>query len=165
MNQMKEAEFGRMSLDLLAKNFYNAVRDVIHTMTGFHVDEKEEGISDHPEFSDNISGFMVLNGDKLGIISITVSRNTAAQLLMYMTGIAASELSDEELYDGLAEMANMVAGSAKAQLSDTDYYFEISSPFVVAGKQYTIVHKSKVRRVKRQFSADDMDIFLEVYYV
>ena len=165
MSEMQEKQFGRMSLDLLAKSFYNAVIDVIYTMTGFQVEEKDENIHDNEVFNDNISGIMVLNGDKLGIITITVSKSTASQLLMFMTGIAANELSDEELYDGLAELANMIAGSARAQLAETEYFFEISSPFVIAGEQYKFIHKDKVESVKKQFSAEDIDVFLQVHYV
>lgn len=152
--------------------FSIAVSEVMGTMTGFEMEEdmayyqSEEDSCDpsgiHPC---EISGAMVLLGKKNGMATVTMTRTTASILVSYMTGIPYYELECSDLFDGVAEMMNLMAGRAKALLRDTEYHFEISPPFTIVGKNHYIVHKKQAKLMRKRFISNDLSFILKVFHV
>jgi CheY-specific phosphatase CheX len=58
---------------------------------------------------------------------------TAAALARRVLAEAAVELSTEMIRDCMGEVANVVAGQAKALLFGTPFHFTLSTPTVLAG--------------------------------
>ncbi len=151
--------------------FSMAVSDVMTTMTGFEMEEDvafqgercvdAEGESQPCE----ISGAMFLMGKNSGMASVTMTRQTASMLVSYMTGIPYYELSDDDLYDGIAELMNLIAGRAKAILRQTDYYFEITPPFSIVGKNHQIVYKKQAHLIQKRFISSDLSFILRVFHI
>jgi hypothetical protein len=54
-----------------------------------------------------------------------------------MLGIEATDV-DEDVKDGMGEIVNMIAGSAKVKLESTMGDFHLLTPWVIAGKSLTI---------------------------
>ncbi len=158
-------------LETYNKAFSMAVNDVMSTMTGF---EMEEDInykgklccgSDADPQPCEISGAMILMGKNTGMATITMTRQTAAMIVSYMTGIPYYELEDNDLYDGIAELMNLIAGRAKALLRETDYYFEITPPFTIIGKNHQVVHKKQTHLLQKRFITSDLSFILRVFHV
>ncbi|MEL7597804.1 MAG: hypothetical protein AAGU01_06335, partial [Clostridiaceae bacterium] len=86
----------------LEKSLNTAIKDVIETMTGLYIEENayKESSLDKGE----ISGVMVMVGEKNALMSLTMSKKAASLIIAYMTGILPTDLSDEEVYDGAAEL-------------------------------------------------------------
>ncbi|RQD70314.1 MAG: chemotaxis protein CheX [Tindallia sp. MSAO_Bac2] len=152
--------------------FSIAVSEVMGTMTGFEMEEDEtysdsENDSCDPTGSEpcEISGAMVLLGKKNGMATVTMTRMTASVLVSYMTGIPYYELEDSDLFDGVAEMMNLMAGRAKALLRETEYYFEISPPFTIVGINHHIVHKKQAQLIQKRFVSNDLSFILKVFHV
>lgn len=151
--------------------FSRAVSDVMITMTGFEMEEdlayKGEGCSagDGKAQSCEITGAMFLLGKNSGMASVTMTRETAGMLVSYMTGIPCHELEDDDLHDGIAELMNLFAGRAKVILRQTDYYFEITPPFTIAGKDHHIVHKKKAHLIQKRFIGNDLSFILRVFNI
>ncbi|SDY22631.1 chemotaxis protein CheX [Tindallia californiensis] len=150
--------------------FSISVSEVMSTMTGFEMEEDasfSESRGDSCDASNKepceISGAMVLFGGKNGMATATMTRTTASVLVSYMTGIPYYELSDEDLFDGVAEMMNLIAGRAKALLRDTEFYFEISPPFTIVGKNHYIVHKKQASLIQKRFTSNDISFILKVF--
>ncbi len=147
----------------LEKSLNTAIKDVIETMTGLYIEENayKESSLDKGE----ISGVMVMVGEKNALMSLTMSKKAASLIIAYMTGILPTDLSDEEVYDGAAELINMIAGRTKALLSGTKYHFNITPPFTIVGDKHFILHKNKILKIIKSYSIEDEEILLQVYYI
>ncbi len=151
-------------VQLLGQCFVRGLQDVILTMSGVAVAEMDGG-SDSESAAGEISGLMVLAGKQNILVTISMSADTATALMSYMTGSPATELLPEELYDGVAELVNMVAGQAKTLATAASCRFKLTSPFAVVGKDHSIVHKSRVATFFKCFMANNMEILLRLYFM
>ena len=161
---MKEHE--NLDKDMIGKCFSNAVQDVVATMAGIEVIEvNPENVAQNKADVDQISGAMLLLGTVNSMMSITLSSEAASTIVSYMTGISSSDLESEELFDGVAELVNMICGRVKAVLAGSEFHFKLTSPFIVTGNNHMIVHKSKVAKLIKVYNAGEWDIVLKVFFI
>lgn len=147
----------------LEQSFNTAIKDVIETMTGLYI---EESICKGNGFNKGeISGAMIMLGEKNALMTLTMSKKAASLIIAYMTGISPDDLSDEEVYDGAAELINMIAGRTKFMLRETKYYFNITPPFTIVGDKHFILHKNKVLKIMKSYSIEGEELLLQVYYI
>lgn len=113
------------------KPFLSAVKDVFETMidVSFTLGKpelKKDGLPSH-----EVSSIIGISGDVTGSVVINLSEKTALQLASALLGDDLTSL-DEDCIDAIGEIANMVAGSAKAgfPVGNTS----LSVPTVVLGK-------------------------------
>ncbi len=93
--------------------------------------------ADSPESAGSyVSGVVYFNGERDGRLALSFPRRTAQRLVAEMLGTTPDRISDALLEDGVAEMANIVAGNAKALLADTRYRVTMSLPRVVLGQSF-----------------------------
>lgn len=158
-------------LSTYQRAFSMAVSDVMNTLTGFVMEEDLDykgmlscGKKGDPQPCE-MTGAMILMGKNSGMASITMTRQTAAILVSYMTGIPYNELDEGDLYDGIAELINLIAGRAKAALRETDYYFEITPPFTIVGKNHKVVHKKQSHLLEKRFINSDLSFILKVFHI
>ncbi len=68
-----------------------------------------------------------------------------------------SVVRNNQALDGLCEIANIIAGQAKAALSTTEYRFDrISVPSVIVGNNYSISHYRGMTSVSVEFELPEM---------
>ncbi|MCX7841948.1 MAG: chemotaxis protein CheX [Clostridia bacterium] len=148
--------------EFIGRAFSTAVYDVLSTMAGLEPVE----IQGENNFSDRggkyITGAMTLAGKRSSMASIRMDSDTAALIVSYMTGIIVSEANEEDLYDGTAELVNMVCGRAKAALADSDEYFQLTSPFIVTGDNYVILYKNRIQKLEKSFRIGEGILTLEL---
>jgi chemotaxis protein CheX len=150
--------------DYLQESLTTAIRDVIEIMTGLCI---EEDLSQEvcKINKGEISGAMLILGEKNALMSLTMSKELCTTIISYMTGIEKNDITEEEIYDGAAELVNMVAGRAKAILSGTKYHFSITPPFTIIGQDHFIKHKDKIFNITKKYIIDDRSLFLQIYYI
>jgi chemotaxis protein CheX len=150
--------------DYLQESFTVAIREVVEVMTGLCVEE-DQSQKDCKIRKGEISGSMLILGERNALVSLTMSKELCTTIISYMTGIEKNDITDEEIYDGAAELVNMVAGRAKAIVSNTKYHFNITPPFTIIGQDHFIVHKDKIFNITKNYIIDDRSLFLQVYYI
>jgi CheY-specific phosphatase CheX len=157
MNEMEER------VQLLGPHFIRAMQDVTATMSGMTVSE----ITDFPndQVDGEITGAMVLVGEKNMLATITMPKETAEVLVSYMTGIPVGKITLAELYDGVGELVNMVAGQVKVVAAGTSYKFQLSTPFVIMGQSYSIIHKNQVATFWRCFETAGSKLQLKIFFM
>jgi chemotaxis protein CheX len=151
--------------DFLQNCLSRAVIEVIGTIAGVDFVRHQESTPKQHNNSGGLTGAMLVHGERNALLSITLSKGDAAAIVSAMTGVNQSGLSDVDLYDGVAEMANMVAGRAKALLSGTGYHYAITAPFTIVGEKHFIVYKKQAAQVSMSFTAGEMVIQLGLAYV
>lgn len=109
----------------------------------------------------DISGVIGLAGRNSGAVVLSFSFPLAARIYEAVTGTKASR-ADEGLKDLVGELANMVAGGAKAALSEVDTDFRISVPSVVAGPLHSVVTKTETPCVIIPFEVGPDTFWLQV---
>ncbi|MGE5404011.1 MAG: chemotaxis protein CheX [Candidatus Saccharibacteria bacterium] len=151
--------------EYLFKSFLSAMNDVVGTMAGFAMKEYRDDLDERQSHSGEITGAMLVLGEKNAMVTITMEKETASVLVAYMTGIDPAELEDEEVFDGVAELVNLVTGRAKAIMAGTEYYFNITPPFTIVGSDHYIMHKSRASKVAMKYVAGELEFFLELFYI
>ncbi len=116
------------------------------------------GISKLLHSKGNVSSIIGFVGPFSGSMIINTSDATACFMAGRMLGETLHALDNQTL-DGLCEIANIIAGQAKAALSTTDYRFDrISVPSVIVGNSYSISHYRGMTSVSVEFELPEMPI-------
>ena len=119
----------------LINPFLNATRDVFHTMLSCELSrgqlERKQGYT--PEYE--VSGLIGLSGQCQGMVVLSLGRLTAMHAAAIMLGHQPDQLN-EDVVDAVGELTNMIAGAAKAQLTEFD--LSVSLPSVICGKHHSI---------------------------
>ncbi len=118
--------------------------------------------TDHVAKGD-ISGVIGLAGEAVGSVAITFPERLACLIYEKMVG-EKPEGMDENVQDVVGEIANMIAGGAKATLSQEGFTFKIAIPSIVVGKNHTIDHKGKGPCLVVPFELEGETFWLEVSF-
>jgi len=151
-------DFETNDLQILEKAISSGIINVINTTSGFELNSSQI-INDNNSLQESqLTGIMFLTGNINALLSIAMSIKTASTIVSYMTGIETAELAKEDIHDGVSELINMVAGSAKSLLKNTKFYFNLTSPFTIIGDNHLIVHKGKGNKLYKRFYFGEMEI-------
>ncbi len=118
--------------------------------------------TDHVAKGD-ISGVIGLAGEAVGSVAITFPAALALKIYGLMVGEECSDLN-EEVQDAVGEIANMIAGGAKATLAEEGYSFRIAIPSIVVGKGHTIEHRGPGVCLVVPFTLEGETFWLEVSF-
>ncbi len=111
--------------------FLDAIKDVFETMIEIPFTLGRPGLKKEKAPSFEVSGIIGISGEVSGTVVINLSTETALELASGLLGEALTEL-DEDCIDALGEIANMVAGRAKAKFPEEST--SLSLPTVIVGK-------------------------------
>ena len=148
---------------ILEKYFTNSMIETINIMTGFEICEIIIEHNNLPKNNDYFTGIMILTGKKNFMISISVSKEVGKNLVEAITGIEKNKLLDEDIYDGLMELANIVAGSTKINIQNTEFSYELTYPFIVIGENHKMVHKKNIPITIKKFKGVDVEIIFKIF--
>lgn len=130
--------------------FISSLADTFETMLGCSVQRGPLEIGDarHREF--DVSGVIGLSGNAVGTVVVSLSKSVALQAATAMLLVEATEVN-ADVIDAIGEIANMVAGPAKAKLEQ--YQLQISLPSVVTGVGHQVKFPSNVTPITVPFSS------------
>jgi chemotaxis protein CheX len=112
----------------------------------------------------DISGVIGLAGDDtVGSVAITFPEGLAKRIYASMVGEEAPSLT-AEVKDAVGEVANMIAGGAKAVLAQGGHSFRIAIPAIVVGSNHTIDHKGGLPCLVVPFQLEKQTFWLEVSF-
>jgi len=110
-----------------------ALEDIFSTMFGENL-----VVVDHHDIADTprISSMIGFGGIWSGFVALHFSTPMACQISAGFLGMPVDE-PDETVRDTVAELANMVGGGLRNQLSTGEEMFKLSLPSVVEGLEYS----------------------------
>ncbi len=113
--------------------FVAAVRQVFKTMAGVEVQVLKPRLK--TDDTSDVSGIIGFSGDAAGAILLCFPQDVACKLA---SAFAGEEMTIEhpDFEDAIGELANMVAGSAKAEFQDL--CVNISLPSVAVGEHHAV---------------------------
>lgn len=89
-----------------------------------------------------VSGVVGITGRAVGTIVVCLPKAVALEVLKRMVGTESTEI-DDKVCDAVGELTNMIAGSAKAKLTDLD--LSIGLPNVISGTDYEVSFPTDVK--------------------
>ncbi len=106
-----------------------------------------------------LSGVIGLSGKAVGSVVLSLSAELAMKAASHMLMDQITEVNDD-VTDAVGELANMVAGAAKAQLAEYD--MSVSLPNVITGTNHHIRFPSEVDPICIAFNCEWGPMVLEV---
>jgi len=143
------------AIENLGVIFTDALAEVIGTVTSVHLQSAQV---DEDAGFEELTGVMSLYSKKGGTLFITAKEPAIRFLCSSMTGIPEEEVTGDDIEDTLCEFVNMTAGNAKLRISDPDYIFTLSLPFIVKGKDVTIDSKRKSHMISRILKNEEVSL-------
>ena len=147
--------------DQISSIFSDALMEVIVTSTGVSLDvitRESDNSFEH------MTGVMNLCGKKSGMLFITAKEHDIRVLCARMIGATPAEVTEDEVEDALGEFVNMTAGNAKLRLSDTDFLFTLSPPFILKGGKTSIIVKRRTHISSIVLGNGDISLNIKILY-
>jgi len=141
--------------------FIESVEELFSTMMTIPISRGKPYVKNEPTGSHYISGIIGMAGDASGSVVVSFPRVLSIKLVSDFLG-ETLETVDQNVKDGIGELANIVAGGAKKRLSEKKYSFKISIPTVVVGVDHQIARPKNTPCIAIPFKAADEDFTLEV---
>lgn len=114
--------------------FVQGVEELLSSMLGVSAEVVGAG-NPCPCF---VSGVVSIQGDSNGQMALSFPRDAAVLFVADMLGLDPSEVDSDMMQDGIGEMANIVAGGAKAKLARHEHKIVFSLPSIVTGENHTL---------------------------
>ncbi len=130
--------------------FITATIQCFKKMVFVDISPQKPSLKSEPYPLYDISGVIGLSGDAQGSISLSFPQDVAIKTISSMLGCKITEKSPE-FCDGIGEIANIIAGNAKRDLSK--YNLSISLPNVIIGKGHLISGQSDCPTIIVPFSS------------
>ncbi|MCP5005319.1 MAG: chemotaxis protein CheX [Planctomycetes bacterium] len=112
--------------------------EVFTSMLMMKVEAEESFVKDEKNVSTDLISSLHFFGDKyMGKIAVFSSGAVACHIANAMLGGDTKEV-DSEIKDGMGEIVNMIAGSAKVKLTDSLGDIHLLTPWVIAGRHLSI---------------------------
>jgi len=109
----------------------------------------------------DVSGIIGITGDMIGSLAISFSETCICHLIGRMLGESYTE-ANQEVFDGVGELTNMVSGVARTHLEKDGMEVYAAIPSVVYGKNHTINHILKSPSIVIPFETDDGSFVVDV---
>ncbi|NUQ00316.1 MAG: chemotaxis protein CheX [Armatimonadetes bacterium] len=123
----------------LINPFIESVATLFNTMLGCGVQRGEVTVAHESGEPQHLVALIGLNGPARGTVAVSLPISTSLAVAGRLLGEAPSMVNDD-VADALAEIANMIAGGAKAKLSGDGKPIDLSLPTVVTGRDYQVVY-------------------------
>lgn len=117
----------------IISEFVNAVKKVLNITAGEDIEENVIYLDKSENIPGEISATIDIKGDLRGKVAVSFARDYARTITSKIIDCDESELSDEDVQEGMGEIINQVTGKVRTDLWNYGYRFNISVPEVING--------------------------------
>ncbi len=147
------------------KPFVAGVTTTLSMMAGLEPTIKEISIVTSDTFSGDVSAVMGVTGKAgEGFVGISFFTPLASVVVSKVLGMEDIELEPSDINDGVGELINMIAGSAKSSLLGTEYEFQIALPSVITGSGHEVGYPKNAECWRADFEVEGGAFYLHVAY-
>jgi chemotaxis protein CheX len=139
--------------------FVTSVISVFHTMLGAELTRGQPFVKTGSQPRHDISGVIGLSGKARGTIVLSLDREAALRTTEVMIHERPLHI-DANVIDAVGELANMIAGSAKARLEE--FELSVSLPSVIMGKGHCVEFPSNTQPICIPFECEWGAVDVEV---
>jgi chemotaxis protein CheX len=117
-----------------ASQIHEMTAGVFHQMLDLPVQLRDSG-EDTAESTSTVTSCVQITGDWVGAVALRCPRDFAFRVTSILFQEEATALKDDDVYDAMGEMGNVLAGNFKAALPGSSM---LALPSVTAGTNYSI---------------------------
>ena len=139
--------------------FIIAVSKTLETMVGCKVTREPPQVKKCRSALYPVSGIIGLSGVVVGTVVLTMSEALALKSASAMLMDDYTEMNDD-VFDAVGELTNVIAGNAKAQLED--YKLNLSLPNVIFGKDAELRFPERCQPISIPFQTDFGPMAIEI---
>lgn len=131
--------------------FLSATINLFRDYMGINLEHDKPAIMEDPHDLNEVSAIIGLAGDVAGAVVLSLSRQTAINIVSKFAGHTYQALSSDVI-DGIGELVNIIAGNSKKDLKD--HKIVISLPGVITGNSYKMNWPKGVPVIEIPFTSD-----------
>lgn len=150
------------SEDPILKAFADAAVETLKAMAMLDLETGE--VSEVRALEDTLdySATMGLCGENEGLLVMSLESSLARQIVATMLGADESEI-DSDLLDGVGELLNMIAGTAKTTLARSGHHFNLSIPAVLEGAKTAVTPQTPLAGLQINCRCSDGEFILAIW--
>jgi len=134
--------------------FIESVYGLFSTMMESEVQRGEIGVSAGASNPRDMVAIIGLSGPARGTVALSFPSGTALRMVSRLLG-SETRVVDESVSDGVAEIVSIVAGNAKARLTqDGGTPIDLSLPAVLRGNDFSVQYPSQSVWLEVPFTSD-----------
>lgn len=134
--------------------FIESVHELFSTMLSAKVQRSKLEVSRGTANPRELMALIGFSGPARGMVALAFPVGTALNIVNKLLG-TTSRVVDDTVSDAIAEVVNIVAGSAKARINKDDGpVIELSLPTIVHGTNYCVDYPSKSTWLDVSFESD-----------
>lgn len=142
--------------------FVAATVNVFDTMLSCRISRGKPHLSRRDQPEHEVSGVIGLSGGTTGLVVLSIDKHLALSAAEAMLGERPASIN-ADVVDMVGELANMIAGAAKAKLEE--FQLSVSLPSVIVGTNHVIGFPSNARPICIPFESPWGPLCLEVSLV
>ena len=145
-------------VEVMVASLVDVTRDIFSTMVDRAVEFGEPKYAG-PQPTANVVATVGFAGTLSGYVSLCVSHDAALEIAQALLGSAADE-AGAHVRDAAGEMANMIAGSVRTQMTDKGETLGISTPIVTVGTDFSTAALRDVSQAVCPFKMGAQSLFV-----
>lgn len=154
---IKGVEFGNQ--------FAKVIKDIMKETSNLNL-TVEAASEDHEKgYHSFITGMMVIQGVRDVVLTITLSKMAAAEIVVALLGINYTQIVEAEVYDAVKEVTNMIAGRLKTAIVANGDRYQLTTPFVFVGPNHYIGAKTRPLGLVKKFKDKQFEMLAGVYFL
>jgi len=144
--------------------FIESVSELFATMLSSKAKRGDVTLTNKGRETMSLVAIIGLSGPARGTVALSFPVDTVFRVVGRLLGDEPTEVT-EDVTDTVAEMANIIAGGAKARLINSDTpAIDLGLPTVGAGADYQVMHPSQAAWLEIPFTSDLGDFVLRVTF-
>lgn len=142
----------------------DSIVNVLTTMAGITPVIGRPSIKKNQNAPGIVTGLIDMVGkETTGSLAISFSKPVALELAKNMLRVE-TDVIDEMIEDLVGEMANMMAGGAKAIFEQQGYDFNLTLPTVLAGENHQVKHSVEGTTILLPFTTNAGEFYVEACF-
>lgn len=148
----------------LINPFIESVQEIFSTMLNSEATRGKVQVSREDNGTGDLLAIIGISGESKGTVAVSFPTATALKVVEQIIGMPFEEV-DDTVIDGVAEIINMIAGGAKAKLTnDGERPMDLGLPSVVTGDSYHIDYPTKTIWLEVPFESDLGNFLMRVTF-
>ena len=145
-------------VEVMVGALVDVTKDIFSTMVDRTVEFGEPTYAG-PQPTANVVATVGFAGTLSGYVSLCVSKEAAFEIAQALLGSSAED-AHEHVRDAAGEMANMIAGSVRTQMTDKGETLGISTPIVTVGTDFSTAALRDVSQAVCPFKMGPHSLFV-----
>jgi chemotaxis protein CheX len=133
--------------------FIESVSELFSTMLGAKAKRGQVTLAGATDAGPCVMALIGLSGPARGNVALSFPADTVRKIVGQLFGAEPADIN-EDVTDAVAEMANIVAGGAKARLKNDATPIDLGLPTVVVGNEYTVMNPSQASWIEIPFTTE-----------